>query len=99
MALVMTAVSEGYEFFNYYLTLLVAPMFLFSGIFFPLDGLPAWTRALAQALPLTHAVALARPLALGPGQAALAFNALLLVLVCAASWWAATKLVARRLIT
>jgi lipooligosaccharide transport system permease protein len=60
MALVVTALSESYESFNYYFTLVVAPMFLFSGIFFPLQQLPPWVDRVAQLLPLTHAVELAR---------------------------------------
>ncbi len=35
MALTATGLSKSYEFFNYYFTLLVAPMYLFSGVFFP----------------------------------------------------------------
>jgi lipooligosaccharide transport system permease protein len=39
-------------------------MFLFSGTFFPLHNLPAWAQGVAQALPLTHLVLLARGCAL-----------------------------------
>jgi lipooligosaccharide transport system permease protein len=60
MALVVTALSESYESFNYYFTLVVAPMFLFSGIFFPLQQLPGWVDHVSHLLPLTHAVELAR---------------------------------------
>jgi lipooligosaccharide transport system permease protein len=40
-ALVVTAVAASYDFFLYYFTLVVTPMMLFSGVFFPLDHLPA----------------------------------------------------------
>jgi lipooligosaccharide transport system permease protein len=40
-------------------------MFLFSGVFFPVDRLPAVLEAIAFATPLWHGVALARGLALG----------------------------------
>jgi lipooligosaccharide transport system permease protein len=99
MALVMTALSPGYEFFNYYLTLLVAPMFLLGGIFFPLEGLPRWTQGLSLALPLTHAVALARPLARGEAGVGLVVPALLLVAVGAAAWGLSSWLLRRRLVT
>jgi lipooligosaccharide transport system permease protein len=62
LGLVMTAVSPSYDFFMYYFTLAITPMMLVCGVFFPLEQLPGWLQALAQALPLTHAVALARPL-------------------------------------
>ena len=41
------------------------PMFLFSGIFFPITQLPAWIRPLAYLTPLWHGVALCRALSLG----------------------------------
>jgi lipooligosaccharide transport system permease protein len=65
MALVVTALSRSYEFFNYYFTLVVAPMFLFSGVFFPLEQMPVWVRRAAQILPLTHVVELSRGLVRG----------------------------------
>jgi lipooligosaccharide transport system permease protein len=65
MALVVTAVSRSYDFFLYYFTLLLTPMLLFSGVFFPVDGMPGWLQQAAQLLPLTHAIALVRPLMIG----------------------------------
>ena len=44
--------------------LLVMPMFLFSGTFFPLEQLPTWAQWFAWTLPLTHAAELARSLGL-----------------------------------
>jgi len=61
-ALVICALAPSYDFFLYYFTLAVTPMFLFCGVFYPLDALPDFAQLLAQALPLTHAVALVRPL-------------------------------------
>jgi lipooligosaccharide transport system permease protein len=49
------------------------PMFLFSGVFFPVERLPGLLRAVAYAMPLWHGVDLCRRLALGglsPGIAA-----------------------------
>ena len=61
MALVVTAMSKNYEFFLYYVTLVVTPMMLFCGVFFPLDGLPRPLQWAAVFLPLTHAVEIIRP--------------------------------------
>ena len=61
-ALAFCAVSPSYDFFLYYFTLAVTPMFLFCGVFYPIDTLPAFVQILAHILPLTHAVALIRPL-------------------------------------
>ena len=61
-ALAFCAISPSYDFFLYYFTLAVTPMFLFCGVFYPIDTLPAAVQVVAQILPLTHAVALIRPL-------------------------------------
>ncbi|NDE42598.1 MAG: nodulation protein NodJ, partial [Betaproteobacteria bacterium] len=62
IALVFNALAKGYDFFTYYFTLCITPMMFLSGIFFPLEQLPPLVRLLSQALPLTNAVALVRPL-------------------------------------
>jgi lipooligosaccharide transport system permease protein len=41
------------------------PLFLFSGIFFPITQLPAWIRPVAYITPLWHGVALCRGISLG----------------------------------
>jgi lipooligosaccharide transport system permease protein len=43
----------------------ILPLFLFSGIFFPITALPAPLEALAHATPLWHGVDLCRQLTLG----------------------------------
>jgi lipooligosaccharide transport system permease protein len=49
------------DLFNFYFTLFLTPLFLFSDVFFPLaERLPAWGQWLAEALPLLHPVRLAR---------------------------------------
>jgi lipooligosaccharide transport system permease protein len=61
LALVVTAVARNYDFFLYYFTLFLTPVLLLSGVFFPLDGMPAAIRAGAELFPLSHAIALVRP--------------------------------------
>jgi lipooligosaccharide transport system permease protein len=65
MGLIMTAISPSYDFFMYYFTLVITPMMLLCGVFFPVSQLPGPLQALTQVLPLTHAVELARPLMSG----------------------------------
>jgi len=64
-AIIMTAVAGGYDFFNYYFVLVITPMLLVSGVFYPVSTLPEAMQGLVQFLPLTHAVALVRPLVAG----------------------------------
>jgi lipooligosaccharide transport system permease protein len=70
LGLIVTALAPSYDFFMYYFTLVITPMMLVCGVFFPVAQLPDWLQAVSAALPLTHAVAIARPLLVGevPGQ-------------------------------
>lgn len=65
LGLLVNSLAPSYDFFMYYYTLVITPMVLLSGVFYPPDALPAWLSTIAAALPLTHAIELARPLALG----------------------------------
>ncbi|MCS5564839.1 MAG: ABC transporter permease [Methylococcales bacterium] len=65
MAMVVTSYSRSYEFFLYYVTLLVTPMILLSGVFFPLSSLPDGVRLASAALPLQHVVIMVRALMTG----------------------------------
>ncbi|MEI6563152.1 MAG: ABC transporter permease [bacterium] len=64
-AMVCTGVVKHIDMFNLPIFLLITPMYLFSGTFFPLDNLPGWAQTVAWCLPLTHLVALTRGLAFG----------------------------------
>jgi lipooligosaccharide transport system permease protein len=64
-AMIMSAIASNYDFFNYYFVLAVTPMFMLCGVFYPIDTLPAAVQGAVQVLPLTHAVALTRPLIAG----------------------------------
>jgi lipooligosaccharide transport system permease protein len=64
-AMIMASFATNYDFFNYYFVLVVTPMFIVCGVFYPIDTLPAAMLNVVQLLPLTHAVALARPLVTG----------------------------------
>ena len=98
MALVVTAISKNYEFFLYYVTLVVTPMMLFCGVFFPLQGLPAPLRSIAALLPLTHAVQLIRPLMTGGWPQHAFFDVFVLLGYGMAAYWIATALIRRRLL-
>ena len=65
VGLIMTVLARGWEFFSYYMTLVMTPMMMISGVFFPAERLPAPLLAVAQALPLYHGVQLVRPLIAG----------------------------------
>lgn len=97
MALVVTAVSRSYDFFLYYFTLLLTPMLLFSGVFFPLDGMPPLVQQAAGLLPLTHAIELVRPLMTGQSVQGAVLHLAVLLAYAVASLLLAGHLIERRL--
>jgi lipooligosaccharide transport system permease protein len=97
LGMIVTARSPSYDYFSYYLTF-VSMMFLFAGVFFPLDGLPAWARALAWALPLTHAVRLCRAFVSGAVGPSLVGEFVWVVVVTGVVFVIAERLVRRRLL-
>jgi lipooligosaccharide transport system permease protein len=98
MALVVTAISRSYDFFLYYFTLLLTPMLLFSGVFFPIDGMPPAVQQAASALPLTHAIEMVRPLMTGQAVEGVAIHLFVLVLYAVVALVLAGYLIERRLI-
>lgn len=63
--------AKNHEQLFYYFTLVVTPMFLFSGVFFPIGHLPVLVRYVIDATPLYHVVNLTRALVLGSVHASL----------------------------
>lgn len=98
LAVLVAAVARNWEFFNYYITLAISPLFFFSGIFFPLSNFPPWVRDIGSLSPLTHAVALSRSLVRGTPPDHPVPSLLALVIPTAASFYIALVLIRRRLI-
>jgi lipooligosaccharide transport system permease protein len=65
VGIVMTVLAKNWDFFSFYMTLVMTPMIMISGVFFPAQQLPGPLLAVAQALPLYHGVELVRPLVAG----------------------------------
>lgn len=98
LGLIVTAVSPSYDFFMYYFTLFITPMMLLCGVFFPAGELPLILQQAALFLPLTHAVALVRPLmndAVPPGMLV---HVLALLAYAAAGFYVALVLTRKRLL-
>jgi lipooligosaccharide transport system permease protein len=96
--LMMTALAGNYEFFNYFTSLIITPLFLFSGIFFPLTGLDPVAQQFFRFLPLTPVVSLARSLSYGQFSLAMLTDLAYLTFLAVLATWAATRLLRRRLI-
>jgi lipooligosaccharide transport system permease protein len=98
LAMIVTALAPSYDFFMFYQTLIVTPMLLLSGVFFPLAQLPAGVQAATQALPLSHAVALIRPLMLGRPIDDLGLHVAVLAAYAAVALLVSLALLRRRLL-
>ena len=98
LGLTVNALAQGYDFFSYYMTLVLTPMMMLSGVFFPLEQMPAAVQAGAKALPLYHGVAIIRPLLAGEKAPALALHLGVLAAYAILGFYAAMVLTRRRLL-
>ena len=78
--------------------LVIMPLFLFSGTFFPVSQLPGWARPLVWLSPLWHGVELCRAATIGRiSWDSGALHLAVLVAIIAASWWWGTRTFTRKL--
>ena len=98
LSLAVAALAHSFEFFNYYLTLFITPMFLFCGVFFPLSSLPEWAQRIVHVLPVTLAVEASRGLMQGHAGVGLLAPLLSLVPLTLGAYLLAARAVRRRLI-
>jgi lipooligosaccharide transport system permease protein len=96
--LVMNALAPGYDFFTYFFTLVLTPMLLLSGVFFPVAQMPAALQGVAGFLPLKHANDLARPLLMGHVPDAIPLHVAVLLAYGSAAFFVALVLTRRRLL-
>jgi lipooligosaccharide transport system permease protein len=82
----------------YYFTLVVTPMSMLCGVFFPVTQLPAPLQAVSALLPLYHATEMVRPLVLGEAPADVALHVLVLLGYACAGFYIAVILFRRRLL-
>ena len=79
--------------------IVVMPLFLFSGAFFPIANLSAPLEWIARITPLWHGVDLTRMLTLGHVDAPLAAaHVLYLVILAAIGWWWSVRRLTKRLV-
>lgn len=91
-----TAFIRQIDLYSYYFTLWLTPLFLFSGIFFPVDRFPAG-EAIAWWTPLYHAVRLCRGLCQGSLTSEHLVSTLWMVVVTLLVWRVIPRLLRARL--
>jgi lipooligosaccharide transport system permease protein len=81
MGMVVTAHARDYDSFSSFFTLVVTPMSLLAGTYFPLEHFPRWARILAWFMPLTHGVVVTRKLFLNQWDSSCWLNLAILILM------------------
>jgi lipooligosaccharide transport system permease protein len=93
-----TGIIPTIDMFNLPIFLFITPMFLFSGTFFPVSGIPDWAGILTLVFPLYHLVELTRYFCIGAMESKALFNLTYLVLFTVVFGYLALRAMKRRLI-
>lgn len=93
-----TGIIPTIDMFNLPIFLFVTPMFLFSGTFFPLTGIPEWAGNFSLLFPLYHMVELTRFFCLGAMESSPIFNLTYLALLTLFFGYLALRFMKRRMI-
>ncbi len=97
-AIVMSSIVSNYDFFSFYSVLVITPMFILSGVFYPIETMPTLLQTIVQVLPLSHAVALVRPLVANQVLIQPLLHVAVLLVYTVIGYYLAVVLVRRRLI-
>src|SRR3954453_8543152 len=98
LGLTFASLIKTMDWYSFYYTLFITPLFLFSGIFYPLDRLPDWVPVVAWFTPLYHLVQITRGLALGPEALSVLGNALWLLVLTSLLFVLPVRALRRRLV-
>ncbi len=100
MGVSVTAVARSYEFFHYFLTLFITPLFLFSGILFPIKDMHPWLASFFGFFPLSHAAEVSRAFCYGnPMNEAVFWHIAVLLFYSIGMTVVAVHLLKKRIIT
>lgn len=93
-----TGIIPTIDMFNLPIFLFITPMFLFSGTFFPVSGVPDWAGIFTYIFPLYHLVELTRFLCIGAMESNPMFNLAYLLVFTVIFGWLGLYAMKRRLI-
>jgi lipooligosaccharide transport system permease protein len=96
--ILIAAVLKSIENFNYVTSIVITPMFLVAGTYFPISGLPEWARIAANVNPLYHLVQLVRHAVFGFQGWADVFHVAAIVAFGLVAWRLAIHFMERKLI-
>lgn len=93
-----TGIIPTVDMFNLPIFLFITPMFLFSGTFFPISGIPDWAAIFSLIFPLYHLVELTRYFCIGAMESHPILNMGYLLLFAVVFGYLALRAMKRRLI-
>jgi lipooligosaccharide transport system permease protein len=97
-AIYMAASAKVFEHMFYYITLIITPMYMFSGIFFPPNRLPHAIQGAIWFTPLYHVAHLARSFVLGRLSMDLLLDVIWIAVFTAVALLFPTRLIRRKLL-
>ncbi|MCF7791832.1 MAG: ABC transporter permease [Victivallales bacterium] len=97
LSLLFTSFVKTINTLNFFLTGLITPMFMFSGIIFPVSNLPAWIQWIIEVFPLVHAVNLVHALSAGSFKTRLIFDIIYCIAFTAVVSYIAIKRMEKRI--
>ena len=95
--ILIAATMQSIDNFNYVTSIVITPLFLVAGTYFPIDQLPGWAQVLANVNPLYHCVELVRHAVFGFETVDL-FHLAVIVLFGLVAWRVAVARMEKRLI-
>ncbi len=93
-----TGIATDMSLFTYFFTMGVTPLFLVSGIFFPVQNLPGWAQGLIELTPLIHTVTATRELLAGHLSRGLLIDIIYILVVTLAFFALSVGLMHRKVI-
>ncbi|MBK5228985.1 MAG: ABC transporter permease [Actinobacteria bacterium] len=98
-AMILTGITKEISSLEKVMTLVVFPLFLFSGTFFPVSLYPDLLRPVVQATPLFHSASLLRALTTGEVGMQTLWHVAYLIVMLGVAGAVSIRLMRRRLIS
>jgi lipooligosaccharide transport system permease protein len=98
-AMVLVGITKEISSLDKVMTLIVVPMFLFSGTFYPISLYPGWLQPVVMGTPLYHSATLLRDLTSGAVELSTLVHVAYLAAMFIVAATVASRLIRKRLIT
>ena len=97
LSLIFMSFVKSINTLNFYLTGVITPMFMFSGIMFPVTNLPKWMQYIVEIFPLVHAVNIERALCANSFSARLIWDLIYCIIFTIIATYFAVRRIRKRL--